>query len=78
MASLPIRLRRIDVYKRQAQKRYASHGITLIQEGLVVDEMLPLYQKIVESGILKLDVVGYLDMKGAGKFLEAMGKHRCV
>lgn len=60
----------------KAQKRYASHGITLIQEGLVVDEMLPLYQKIVESGILKLDVVGYLDMKGAGKFLEAMGKHR--
>lgn len=61
---------------KKAQERYASHGITLVQEGLMVDEMLPLYQGIISAGILKLDIVGYLDMKGTGKFLDAMKQHR--
>lgn len=61
---------------KKAQEKYASHGITLVQEGMVVDEMLPLYQGILEAGILKLDVVGYLDMAGAGRFSAAMKRHR--
>ena len=61
---------------KKAQEKYASHGITLVQEGMVVDEMFPLYQEILEAGILKLDVVGYLDMAGAGRFSAAMKRHR--
>lgn len=44
-----------------AQEQYASFGITTIQEGMLVDEMLPLYQLLLNARILKLDLVVYPD-----------------
>ncbi len=42
-----------------AQDKYASYGITTIQDGMVVQEMLPLYQLLIQKKLLKLDVMIY-------------------
>ena len=46
-----------------AQDKYASYGITTIQEGMLVKQMIPLYQFLYQSDILKLDVVTYSDVE---------------
>ncbi|MEG2435852.1 MAG: amidohydrolase [Ruthenibacterium sp.] len=47
---------------RKAQQKYLSYGISTVQEGMMVAQMLPLYTALVESNLLKVDVVGYADM----------------
>ena len=42
----------------RAQKIYASHGITTIQEGMLVEEMLPFYQILLDKNLLYL-VIGF-------------------
>lgn len=54
----------------KAQDYYASYGITTIQEGLMVKEMIPFYRSMLERGLLKLDVVGYSDVKDSDKMME--------
>ncbi|MEG2001284.1 MAG: amidohydrolase [Evtepia sp.] len=51
----------LDAY-RQAQNNYLAYGITTVQEGMMVAQMLPLYQALINSGLLSLDLVGYSDM----------------
>lgn len=46
---------------RQAQMLYASYGITTVQEGMLVKEMLHLFDLLLKSGLLKLDLVAYPD-----------------
>ena len=48
----------LSAYAR-AQEQYAAHGITTIQDGMAVEEMFPMYQMLLDSGILKLDLVVY-------------------
>ena len=48
----------LEAFKK-AQKKYAAHGITTIQDGMVVEEMLPLYRMLLEKKLLKLDLVAY-------------------
>lgn len=67
---LPSAKELLDAYIR-AQEVYASHGITTVQEGMLTEEMLPLYQELLKSGCLKLDLVGYAD---AGKGEEIARK----
>lgn len=43
----------------KAQEKYASYGITFVQEGMMIKEMIPLYQMLLGKDLLKLDVVGY-------------------
>ena len=43
----------------KAQEKYASYGITTVQEGLIVGQMLPIYQLLSAKKLLKLDVVLY-------------------
>lgn len=50
----------IGAYKK-AQEKYASFGITTIQEGMLAKEMLPLYKLLVAKDFLKLDLVAYPD-----------------
>jgi predicted amidohydrolase YtcJ len=50
-----------EAYVR-AQKLYASYGITTMQEGMLVTQMLPIYQMLYSSRLLKLDLVAYPDM----------------
>lgn len=67
-----------DAYIR-AQKLYASYGITSMQEGMLVTQMLPLYQMLYASQLLKLDLVAYPDMgcfeAANEKFPQSAGKY---
>ena len=55
----------------KAQDKYARNGIATIQEGLMVAEMEPLYRQLMDNGLLKLDVVGYADLKAADNLKAA-------
>lgn len=44
----------------KAQEKYASYGITTIQDGMIVDELKDIYQMLVDTDDFFLDVVGYL------------------
>ena len=55
----------------KAQKLYASHGITTVQEGLLRREMVPLYQALLADGSLRLDVVAYGDPDGVAVARQA-------
>jgi predicted amidohydrolase YtcJ len=67
-----------DAYIR-AQKLYASYGITTIQEGMLVTQMIPLYEMLSVSHALKLDLVAYPDMDAFDaankKFPQSVGKY---
>lgn len=56
---------------QKAQEDYASFGITTVQEGMMTDSMIPIYQYLTEHQLLYLDVVGYADRKDCHKLLEA-------
>lgn len=56
---------------RQVQEKYASYGITTVQEGMMVDRLLPLYQYLIQSEGLELDVVGYPSLEAAPDFMKA-------
>lgn len=43
----------------QAQIKYASYGITTVQDGMVVDELKDIYLSLVESKNFFLDIVVY-------------------
>lgn len=43
----------------RAQELYASYGIATLQEGMLVEQMLPLYDMLLREKILKLDLVAY-------------------
>lgn len=49
-----------------AQEKYASYGITTVQEGYLTKELIPIYKKIIENKVLSLDVVAYIDEKCEG------------
>lgn len=44
---------------RGAQQKYASYGITTVQEGMMPEGLVPMYQALEAQGLLKLDVVAY-------------------
>ncbi|MEG2295229.1 MAG: amidohydrolase family protein, partial [Oscillospiraceae bacterium] len=45
-----------------AQKKYLSNGITTIQEGMMIAEIAPLYEQLLASNQLLVDVVVYPDI----------------
>lgn len=67
----------MDAYV-SVQEKYASYGITTIQEGMLVSQLVPLYQMLTQKGLLKLDVVGYADAKDAAGLLSSLAGHRLV
>lgn len=48
---------------QRAQERYASYGITTVQEGMLPSSALPYYDLILSREALWLDVVGYADVR---------------
>ena len=50
-----------DLFKAygKAQQKYLSYGITTIQEGMMVEQLVPLYMALVQNSMLNIDVVGY-------------------
>lgn len=59
----------------KAQQRYASYGITTIQEGMMPDSLIPLYQALLSNHLLNLDVVGYVDAKNSEKICSCFPTH---
>jgi predicted amidohydrolase YtcJ len=59
----------VDSFMR-AQTIYASYGITTIQEGYFVEQLLPIYQYLIESNQLKLDIMLYMDINHAAYLKE--------
>lgn len=56
---------------QKAQEQYAAYGITTIQEGMLVAQMVPLFQQLISRDMLQLDVIGYADMKDAKALFSA-------
>ena len=46
---------------RKAEKKYASYGITTVQEGFFPKELIYIYQDIVNNKLVDIDLVGYAD-----------------
>ncbi len=46
----------------EAQKIYASHGITTIQDGFVTSDLYQLLNYAASQNLLMLDVIGYIDI----------------
>lgn len=60
----------LDAYGK-AQELYASHGIVTVQEGMMVESLIPLYRRLLEDGLLKLDVVGFPGQEAEAAFAAA-------
>ena len=58
-----------------AQRDYAAHGITTVQEGLLAKELIPLYQALLAGGQLGLDVVAYADPEALEEIRQAFTDH---
>ena len=54
----------------EAQKVYASYGITTVQDGMVGKPLFQLLKAASDMGLLDLDVVGYLDITTASDLAE--------
>lgn len=61
----------LDAYQT-AQNRYASHGITTIQEGMFVEQLLPFYQYLLQTDSLKLDLAAYADARQIDCLIHAL------
>ncbi|MEG0825573.1 MAG: amidohydrolase [Oscillospiraceae bacterium] len=57
---------------RKAQEKYLARGITTVQEGMMVAQMLPLYTALLASGLLVLDVVGFSEMPSMAALKKAL------
>ena len=64
----------LNAYQK-AQRRYASFGITTIQEGLLAEQLIPLYQTLLSSGLLQLDLVAYVDIESCSGILRQFQGH---
>lgn len=62
----------------EAQQVYAAHGITTVQEGMMVPQMLPMYTALTEKQRFWLDVVGYPTPDCWRLFREKLGGMDCV
>lgn len=54
----------------EAQKMYASYGVTTVQDGMVGKPLFQLLKYASDAGLLKLDIVGYADVMTAADLPE--------
>ncbi len=57
----------------KAQERYASYGITTVQEGMIMDAMDDMLELLCY--LLKIDLIGYLDLRNCDKTLKRFSEH---
>ncbi len=74
MVPMPKEEELLNAYKL-AQDKYASYGITTVQEGYIVAQMLPLYKMMLKSELLYLDIVGYVEIDSIEKAKEIFPNH---
>ena len=70
MAPMPDASALLGAYMK-AQDSYASYGISTVQEGMAVSQMIALYNTLIGQNMLKLDVVAYADIKDFDAFSQA-------
>ena len=56
----------------KAQNAYASYGITTVQEGFVIDLLANIFKYLTQLKLLKIDLIGYLDVNNAEKLKEML------
>ena len=61
---------------KKAQEKYASYGITTIQEGYMTKELIPIYQELVQKESLFLDVISYINPKERTEIEEKFNKNQ--
>lgn len=54
----------------QAQEKYLSNGITTVQEGMTISQMIPLYDALIDNNMLKVDLVAYSEVDSAEKLFS--------
>lgn len=54
----------------QAQEKYLSNGISTIQEGMMVSQIIPLYEALINNKVLKADLIGYAGLEAAEKLIN--------
>ena len=52
---------------KKAQDEYFKYGITTVQEGMFLEELIPIYKEMIKEEILKIDVATYMDIKSKEK-----------
>lgn len=60
----------------KAQQKYASCGITTIQEGMTVDQLIPMYEMLKGENLLFLDLVCFCGIESGKKFMETFKDHK--
>ena len=60
---------------KKAQDKYLKYGITTLQEGMFVKELIPIYKKILEKTILAVDLVAYIDIKSKESIKKEFPNH---
>lgn len=56
----------------KAQNIYAGYGITTMQEGMIVEALCDILQLIIHSNLLKLDLIGFVDIKHKDVILDKL------
>lgn len=56
----------------KAQNAYASYGITTVQEGFVVDLLADIFKYLIQLKLLKIDLIGYLDINTSDLLKEKL------
>lgn len=59
---------------KKAEQRYLSYGITTVQEGMMVKELIPLYDAIINKVDLNIDIVYYTGLEDRKKVLDKFPK----
>lgn len=54
----------------KAQDKYASYGITTMQEGFIIKPLVNILKLIKEANLLKSDLVGYVDINDSENIME--------
>lgn len=60
----------------QAQQIYFSYGITTAQEGMLHEDDFASYRELASQGRLKMDVVGYADLRSCADLPDRFPEYR--
>lgn len=59
---------------KEAQETYASHGITMAQEGVITNELAKIYKLLADKHEIFLDVVAYMDYRNVDEIKKEYSK----
>ncbi len=60
---------------KKAEEKYFSHGITTAQDGMAYSSMVPIYKKLIEDKMFKIDLVSYITPNDKQEFFESFSNN---